>query len=235
MRFCFHPCLLKLLACWNFRGIPPKDKSMDPGNSPMTPKSSVTFSFTGLRRNHGLLNPSKRGQCHHPVSGQKNDNWTNFMVFLPVLEIWAAGLGKTPLHQQPSEVPSSHRCHLENCSGWVFAVWNLIGISHPTEAWPIHSWLNYLHVCCFSKNRQTIFEQLHTWKEPTNPTKFVVFLMGTVADYQSRRARIMIAKNWIQKCPSMCQYFTSGFTFGNWGFWSGTTSKATNENQQLRG
>lgn len=138
---------------------------------------------------------------------KKNDNWTNSMVFLLVFEIWAAGLGKTGLHQQPSEVPSSHRCHLENwsCSGWVFAIWNLIGISHPTEASPIHIWLNYLHVCRFSKNRQTIFEQLYTWKEPTDPTKFVVFLMGTVADYQSRRARTMIPKNWIQKCPSMCQ------------------------------
>ena len=236
MRFCFHPCLLKLLACWNFRGIPPKDKSMDPGNSPMTPKSSVTFSFTGLRRNHGLLNPSKRGQCHHPVSGQKNDNWTNFMVFLPVLEIWAAGLGKTPLHQQPSEVPSSHRCHLENCSGWVFAVWNLIGIFPPH--WSMtNSQLVELSACVlFSRKTAKLFLSNYTLgKNLQIPTKFVVFLMGTVADYQSRRARIMIAKNWIQKCPSMCQYFTSGFTFGNWGFWSGTTSKATNENQQLRG
>lgn len=59
----------KRAACWNFRGIPPKDQVKGPWNSMMTPKSSVTFSFICLRRNHGLPNPSKRGLCRH----QKGD------------------------------------------------------------------------------------------------------------------------------------------------------------------
>lgn len=53
-------------ACWNFRGIPPKDQVNGPWKfSDDTEEFSDFFIHMSKAESRLPINPSKRGQCHH--------------------------------------------------------------------------------------------------------------------------------------------------------------------------